>query len=315
MLDRKRSEKDIGAMTKEIRAMEARDRREVADLICVSTNYWYEAHGLGRIFADGPESADIFYQVYDALAGSAGLVAEVDGRLAGSCFYHERPTHVALGIMNAHPNFFGHGIARSLLRHIVDIAERSAKPLRLVSSALNIDSFSLYTRAGFVPRRIYQDVVIEVPEEGWAQGWMPTVDTRPARVEDAALMALLERKISGVDRGGDYRHFIENAEGFWRVCACENDAGELTGFLVAGRDMLGPGVAESEAQAAALVHEQLRHRRGRATVFLVPAECASLVRQVYDWGGRNCELHFAQVRGACAPFAGVTMPSFMPETG
>jgi len=39
------------------------------------------------------------------------------------------------------------------------------------------------------------------------------------------------------------------------------------------------------------------------------------VRQVYGWGGRNVEMHVHQVRGACLPFLGVTLPSFMPETG
>ena len=98
-----------------IRRMVESDRQSVAELICVSTNYWYEQHGLERIFPDGPESADVFYQVYGALEGSVGIVAEVGGRLAGSCFYHQRPTHVSLGIMNAHPNYFGRGVARMLL--------------------------------------------------------------------------------------------------------------------------------------------------------------------------------------------------------
>lgn len=52
-----------------------------------------------------------------------------------------------------------------------------------------------------------------------------------------------------------------------------------------------------------------------STVSLVPVECGERVRQVYSWGGRNCEVHFAQVRGSCAPFLGVTLPTFMPETG
>jgi hypothetical protein len=50
-------------------------------------------------------------------------------------------------------------------------------------------------------------------------------------------------------------------------------------------------------------------------VFLVPVECSELVRQVYDWGGRNVEAHLHQVRGAFQPFRGVNLPTFMPETG
>ena len=40
-----------------------------------------------------------------------------------------------------------------------------------------------------------------------------------------------------------------------------------------------------------------------------------LVQQMYAWGARNCELHFCQVRGEFQPFRGVSLPSFLPETG
>jgi hypothetical protein len=36
---------------------------------------------------------------------------------------------------------------------------------------------------------------------------------------------------------------------------------------------------------------------------------------MYDWGARNCELHLCQVRGEFQPFRGISMPSFLPETG
>ena len=79
--------------------------------------------------------------------------------------------------------------------------------------------------------------------------------------------------------------------------------------------MLGPGVMRSEADAAALLAAELDHHKGRTPVFLVPMEKTALVRQVYDWGGRNCEMHFCQVRGEFQPFNGVNMPCFLPETG
>jgi hypothetical protein len=36
---------------------------------------------------------------------------------------------------------------------------------------------------------------------------------------------------------------------------------------------------------------------------------------MYSWGGRNCEIHFAQVRGGFRSFNGIVLPTFMPETG
>jgi hypothetical protein len=55
-------------------------------------------------------------------------------------------------------------------------------------------------------------------------------------------------------------------------------------------------------------------RRGKSTVLLVPARESELVRRFYGWGGRNIELHVAQVRGAEFSETGIAFPTFLPET-
>jgi GNAT superfamily N-acetyltransferase len=303
-----------------IRTMQSDDRLEVAELICLSTNAWYQAHGRGLIFAGGPATTELHFDVYHALEGSSGIVAQDErtGRLIGSCFLHVRPTHVSLGIMNVHPNHFGRGVAGALLRHIVQIAEDLGKPVRLVSSAMNLDSYSLYTRAGFVPRRAYQDMWLKVPARGFVTE-VPGVDrVRDAVAEDVPLMAALEMDVSHIRRDGDYAYFIRDELGIWHVSVLEGKGKRLDGFLVScahpGCTMIGPGVMRTEADAAALLATELNQHRGRTPVFLLPVECNGLVRQAYDWGARNCEIHFAQVRGDFTPFAGVNLPTFMPET-
>jgi hypothetical protein len=79
--------------------------------------------------------------------------------------------------------------------------------------------------------------------------------------------------------------------------------------------MLGPGVARSDTEASPLIFSELNQHKGRSPVFLAPMEQATLVRQMYDWGARNCELHIYQVRGEFKPFQGISMPTFLPETG
>jgi hypothetical protein len=66
--------------------------------------------------------------------------------------------------------------------------------------------------------------------------------------------------------------------------------------------------------ALALIRAELNHHRGRSLVFLLPADRPELVREIYSWGGRNCEIHFAQSRGYMPPYQGIVMPTFMPET-
>src|SRR5438477_3290703 len=133
----------------QIRTASDQDASELAELICVSLNYWYQTHARSPVFSRGPQDAEVFYEVYSQLDPGCALVAENErtGRLMGSCFYHPREHHVSLGIMNVHPNFFGHGVASTLLRRIVQFSESQRKPLRLTQSAMNLDSFSLYTQA------------------------------------------------------------------------------------------------------------------------------------------------------------------------
>lgn len=301
-----------------LRTMTAGDRAEVADLIYISINHWYQVHGAPPIFQGGPAITDVFFQVYEALDPGCAIVAAHNdtGRLMGSCFYHPRPKHVSLGIMNCHPNYFGMGVGSALLQYIIDFAQREEKPLRLTQSALNLDSFSLYNKAGFVPRCAFQDMYLAVPDGGL--GISPDREIRVATNDDVAAMSALEFDVSAITREQDYAYCIANDDGFWDVAVAPGEQG-LDGFLIScshsAMNMLGPCVARDEATAAALLLHALDQQRGRSPVFLVPVECDWLVKQAYSWGARNCELHFCQVLGDFKPFQGVSMPTFLPETG
>jgi GNAT superfamily N-acetyltransferase len=304
-----------------IRAMRRDEWGEVAELVRVSTNHWYVSHGRGEIFTGPADATRLFCEVYEALDPGCCVVAQdgQTGRLIGSCFYRRRETHVALGIMNAHPDFFGRGVARRLLQYVTDYADHHSLPIRLVSSAINLDSFSLYSRAGFVPRIAFQDMIIEVPPEGQDIEASGSKRVRPATPKDVPAMVELEAELVGIRREKDYRFFIENTMGIWHTLVIKGKRRGIDGFLGSvahpGSNLLGPGVMRSESDAAALIAAQLAHHRGRTPVFLVPCESSQLVHDLYRWGARNCELHFAQVRGAFEPPTGLIMPTFMPETG
>ncbi len=304
-----------------LRSITPADRSEVADLIYASLNTWYRLHGMGQILHGGPKVTEVFYDVYNAIEPGCAVVAEhvETGRLMGSCFYHPRKHHVALGIMNVHPNYFGLGVGRALLQYVIDFTDQKGyKALRLTQSALNLDSFSLYNKAGFVPRCAYQDMFIKVPADGMGQKVPGAKFVRDATLKDVPAMAALEMVVSGVSRVQDYRFCIENKVGFMHTSVYENARGGIDGFLMssghAALNMLGPGVCRTDAQAIALIQKELDVNRGRTPVFLVPVEREKIVRQMYAWGARNCELHFCQVRGEFQPFKGVNMPTFILET-
>ncbi len=304
-----------------LRPMTPDDRFEVAELIYASINVWYQTRGKPAIFVGGPHVTEVFYDVYNDLEPGCTVVAENprSGRLMGSCFYHPRKHHVSLGIMNVHPNYFGQGVSTALLKHIIDYTESRGIPaLRLTSSALNLDSFSLYNRHGFVPRCAYQDMFLKVPAEGMAQTLPDSECVRPATTDDIDAIAALEQEISGITREQDYRYCIANRAGYWQAFVCEGPSG-IDGFLIScahpAMTMVGPGFARSDSATAALLLRALDGQRCRTPVFLIPVERDRLVHQLYKWGARNCELHFCQVRGQFQPFRGVNLPSFLPETG
>ncbi|MBY0525017.1 MAG: GNAT family N-acetyltransferase [Gemmataceae bacterium] len=305
-----------------LRPMTAADRFEVAELIYGSINVWYQTHGRPPIFVGGPRVTEVFYDVYDALEPGCTIVAEhaETGRLMGSCYYHPRKHHVSLGIMNVHPNHFGQGVSSKLLRHITDFTDRhDYKTLRLTSSALNLDSYSLYNRYGFVPRSVYQDMLISVPTTGMTQPPAGVDRVRHATARDVAAMAALELEVSGITREEDYHYCIANAQGFWHVAVYETPRGDVDGFVIssgaAAVNMIGPCVARTEDAAAALIWSEFNQHKGRSPVVLIPAERDRLVHRLYQWGARNCELHFYQARGEFKPFQGISTPTFLPETG
>jgi len=306
-----------------VRAMCPEDRWEVAELICMSTNYWYQAHGFPMIFAAGPQSTVFHFDTYHALEGSSGIVAvDAESRhIIGSCFQHIRPTHVSLGIMNVHPNHARRGVAGALLREIVEKAENSGKPVRLVSSAMNLDSYSLYNRAGFVTTGVYQDMTLRVPVDGFREAHATSSRVRQAVMADLDAIVDLEREVTCIERPGDYRHFLQNADGNWHVSVCEGvkDTSKLDGVLVSclhpACNMIGPGALRDSDTAIALLQAELNVNAGRAPVFLVPVAENGLVKQAYAWGARNCELHFVQIRGGNhTRVSGIAMPTFMPES-
>ncbi len=304
-----------------MRLMKATDFDAVAELIFLSTNAWYQKHLGHAIFQCRPLDCRLFCEVYDDLDPDCGLVLEHshNGMIVGSCFFHPRETHVSLGIMNVHPNYFGHGIAGRLLQRIIDEADNRDLPMRLVSSALNLDSFSLYNRNGFLPFCLYQDMVVNVPEEGLPEtAWKYPGTVREAGPADLLAMGRLEFEVSGISRERDYCYFIENSTGIWKTLVSVNDEGEVDGFLTSvdhpASRLIGPGVMLTPAAAAALLRAQLDRFRGKSVVFLLPSGEADLVKAAYALGARNCELHLGQVRGIAQPVSGIAMPTFLPES-
>lgn len=307
-----------------LRPLEDSDLAEHADLLYSAFNSWYWKHGWGKdYFGCKAQETSIFYDIYNDLTPgcSVAIFDDETGRMMGSCFYHPREYHVSLGIMSVHPNYGGCGVGRQLVNYILDYTKNNDyKSCRLVSSAINMDSFSLYNRAGFIPRVTYHDMVITVPEKGLGDVSVEGEEcVREAVIGDVGQMGELEMEISGIKREIDYRYAIENPRGVLHALVYENDQKAIDGFMVSVKhpalNMLGPSVARSEEIAIALIKKEIERFNGTWVLFSIPMDKRKMVDQMYAWKAINVETHLKEVWGDFPGFNGISMPSFLPETG
>ena len=141
-------------------------------------------------------------------------------------------------------------------------------------------------------------------------------DATEADIQD---MVDLEDELMGINREKDFRYFIENERQIWQTVVCRNANKVIVGFLSSvnhpASKMIGPGVARNEEVTVIMLANLLERFRGESPVFLLPVSASQAVQTAYNWGARNCEIHFAQCRGELREPDGIIMPTFMPETG
>jgi GNAT superfamily N-acetyltransferase len=288
-----------------------------------SFNVWYRNHGWGKDYFRCDERAlTVFWDIYRHISPGHSVVAvhPNSGTIMGASFFHPREHHVSLGIMSVDPAYFGRGVGRLLVEHIIHFTESNRfDALRLVGSACNMNSFSLYNRAGFVPRVVHQDMMIPVPVIGLGQSSSLGERVRDASREDVGSIKSLELEISGICREGDYRICIDNPVGCLHASVIEDGRGGISGFSASIRhpalNMIGPAFARTEAEMLALLQRELDRFRGGEALVVLPMDKRQMAETLYRWSAVNVETHLLQVRGRFQPFAGVNLPSFLPETG
>ena len=306
-----------------LRPLGEADVPEYSEMLYTSFNDWYWKHGWGKdYFGCKPRETSIFYEIYNDLTPGRNIAAfdNNTGRLIGACFYHPREYHVSLGIMSVRTDYCGKGVGRALVDYILRFTrENNYKACRLVGSAINMNSFSLYNRSGFVPRAAYHDMVINVSDRPLYARAQGEDHVRDAVVTDVAGMGDLEMEVSGIKREIDYRYAIENPRNCLHASVYENHQRGIDGFMISVKhpalNMLGPCVARSEETAIALIGKELRRFAGTWVLLVVPMEKRIMVEQLYKWDAVNVETHLKQVWGEFQCFNGVNMPSFLPETG
>lgn len=175
--------------------------------------------------------------------GFYGVVAEVDGIIAGSNFLDERSAIAGLGPITVAPNTQNRTVGRDLMSDVMNRAKIQGFPgVRLVQAAYHNRSFSLYSKLGFdvqVPLALMQGETLSRKFSGY--------DVRPARSDDLGKCNKLCHQVHGHDRGGDLSDAISQ-----EVASVVEYEGRVVGYST-GIAYLGHSVAESNNGLKALI--------------------------------------------------------------
>ncbi len=175
--------------------------------------------------------------------GVYGVVAERDGRIAGSSFLDERSSISAIGPVSVDPAVQDAGVGRVLVGAMLDrVAERGAPGVRLVQIAYHNRSLSLYAKLGFDVRATLAALHGDPLGEA-----LPGYRVRRAYPDDEGECNRLCVRVHGHDRSGELREAI--AAGTARVV---EHLGRITGYTC-GICYWSHSVAEANADLEALI--------------------------------------------------------------
>src|SRR6202050_4763308 len=127
------------------------------------------------------------------------VVAESDGRIAGSNCLDERGAIAGLGPTTIDPKEQNRGIGRKLMEAVLERArERNFAGVRLVQAAFHNRSLSLYTTLGFdvrEPLSVFQGPAIQKTFDGFT--------VRAAQLSDLEACNGVALRVHGHHRGGE----------------------------------------------------------------------------------------------------------------
>jgi GNAT superfamily N-acetyltransferase len=205
--------------------------------------------------------------------GHYGIVAELNGRIAGSNFMDERSTIAGIGPISVDPDVQNSGAGRAMMQHMLDrVAANRLPGVRLVQTAYHNRSLSLYAKLGFEIREPLSVMIGSPIKES-----VPGYKVRAATDADLDSCNRLSVSVHGHDRAGELRDAIKDG-----TAAVVEHLGRITGYASA-IGYAGHAVGESNEELKALI--------SAAPEFLgcgplIPSRNGELLRWCYSKGLR-----------------------------
>jgi GNAT superfamily N-acetyltransferase len=226
------------------------------------------------------------------------VIAEMDGRVAGSNFLWERDTVAGVGPITVDPAFQNGSIGRQLMDAVLERASReSFRAVRLVQAAYHLRSLCLYTKLGFVVREqlaAIQGKAIETPIAGY--------EVRRAREEDLGAASEICRLVHGHDRTQELLDGVR--KGSATVVKREQ---RITGYA-SEIGFFGHAVAETTEDLKALIAAATAFS---GPGFLVPVRSSVLLRWCLEHGLRVVQPMTLMALGDYREPRGAFLPSVL----
>ncbi len=246
-------------------------RRAVPDDIAACGRILYQAFATVATEHGFPPDFDSIEVATDAMhglvtnPGYCGVVAERNGRVAGSSFLDERGSIAAIGPVSVDPLVQDGGVGRALMAAMLARAgARAAAGIRLIQISYHNRSLSLYAKLGFDVRETFAAMYGEP-----APSAFPGYAVRQTVPEDEAACNALCVRIHGHDRAPELAHAV--ARGRARIV---ERLGRMTGYTT-GIGYFSHSVAETNDDLQALICEA---GRLPAPGIIVPLGNAELFR-------------------------------------
>jgi GNAT superfamily N-acetyltransferase len=245
-----------------------------------------------------PEAAVGILRMLFSHPGFYGVVAELDGRMAGSNCLDERSTICGVGPVTVDPSVQDRRIGRMLMEAVIERArERGFPGIRLLQGAFHNRSLALYTKLGFdarEPMSVMQGPPIHRTVEGCT--------VRFATEDDLDACNRLCEQVHGHSRAGELEDGISQSSAM-----VVERSGRITGYA-SGFGYFAHAVAESNMDLQALI--------GAAEGFsgpgiIVPTRNADLFRWCLENGLRIVHPMTLMTMGLYKDPAGAYLPSVL----
>ncbi len=200
------------------------------------------AHGFPPDIPSVEAATGIFSMMFSN-PGFYCVVAESEGRIAGSNCLDERSSIAGVGPITVDPNAQNRSLGRKLMHAVMDRANvQGAAGIRLVQAAFHNRSLALYTALGFDVR-----APLSCMQGRTHQRSVPGCTVRPARIADVRVCDTLARQVHGFSRTIELTEAIQH--GTARVVERE---GRVTGYATA-LAFFGHATAETNLDMQALI--------------------------------------------------------------